>query len=315
MAEGGAAAETAAPGDPRGSSYDTALSKLSAAAGAAGGEQLQQDARAAAAAAWSSSSAASAAAAETVTTTGAYIDGLLQQHLERFHAEGALVHPAARRSDSGAGGPPAFAPPTLRQCMAMACDVKGFDYGIFWRLNRDGVLAFADGYVVGDGARPAGLDGAPGNAVQERPGECSDSVARALRTYFHTSRTIYAFPVGLGAVGRVAYTGAHEWIHDATELIAGQFHRRQVSEYAGIRSTLCLAVPGGVMEFGATRRLEESPATVHYCRQVCACALVAAQQQRQEEWQEERRRQQQQRHRGNNPDTPRLPAQDVWSTA
>jgi len=179
-------------------------------------------------------------------SVGGYIDNLLAESMRSFHSDGVLV-PPLHTALSGAALPPAL---DLRSCLALVCDVKGFEYGIYWerRLAADGsqVLEYDTGYTVA-------------------------GISSGANLFFEHSKTFFSFRVGFGVIGLAAYNASHVWVHDPTPW-GTTMTRRDAYADAGMRTFCAVPLAGGVVELGSSSFVPESHATLQYVQQICGPA-------------------------------------------
>lgn len=165
---------------------------------------------------------------------------LLQKSMEDFYRQGPLVAPVACGTSERS---------QMRDRLAMVCDTKGFDYAIIWKLNAQSRLMYGQtGYLK----QPALM------GRSEHP-----------EYYYRNSIKLFAFPLGLGAVGRVAASGQNEWCTNVQQLPMSQFHRADIARSAGVSTVVCVAINGVVLEFGCCALRRKDDSVLQYICTVC----------------------------------------------
>ena len=200
------------------------------------------------------------------------VEELLADSMHSFHRDGALVNPMeaqrarnwrAAPGTSGASDPSAAG--TTREKMQFIADAKGFDYGIFWRLDpREDVFRYDDAVALSDGET---LRGARFGFSASR--EEDNQGTGGVGLYVRTAVSMFSsWIMGFGMVGRVGYTGNYEWHEEVTALPAWCFQRLRQAKNAGIKTIVGVPIRGGVVELGATRMLPHNVGTVQYVQKV-----------------------------------------------
>lgn len=200
------------------------------------------------------------------------VEELLADSMHSFHRDGALVNPMeaqrarnwrAAPGTSGASDPSAAG--TTREKMQFIADAKGFDYGIFWRLDpREDVFRYDDAVALSDGETLRGA-GFGFSASREEDNQGTGGVGLYVRT---AVSMFSSWIMGFGMVGRVGYTGNYEWHEEVTALPAWCFQRLRQAKNAGIKTIVGVPIRGGVVELGATRMLPHNVGTVQYVQKV-----------------------------------------------
>eukprot|EP00249_Psilotum_nudum_P023174 c28771_g1_i1 orf=974-4189(+) len=193
----------------------------------------------------------------------------------------------------------------LRQSLRGLCCKTGWCYAVFWKLKRRSrmVLTWEDGYyefkkpsvisnlssiqmapnsllVGGNGCLET--EGNPlGQRVRGQEGSCLEEqigLAVAKMSY-----QVYA--LGEGIIGRVAFTGKHQWVYgneersNVGEVNCGSslYNRNVLEKYpagwqtqfmAGIKTIAVIAVPHGVVQLGSTQLITENLEWVDHIRSV-----------------------------------------------
>ena len=117
--------------------------------------------------------------------------------------------------------------------MQFIADAKGFDYGIFWRLDpREDVFRYDDAVALSDGET---LRGARFGFSASR--EEDNQGTGGVGLYVRTAVSMFSsWIMGFGMVGRVGYTGNYEWHEEVTALPAWCFQRLRQAKNAGIKT-------------------------------------------------------------------------------
>jgi len=119
------------------------------------------------------------------------------------------------------------------------CETSGAVYAMFWE-EVAGTLTVLEHY------HPV----ARLTSLRARRGDSETFATKSRR---------FSLVVGEGLVGRVFATGGKELVPDATLLSIERFPRTQHAKEFGIRSIVCIAVGGGVLEFGAVNSWSTMP--------------------------------------------------------
>ncbi|KAH7299568.1 hypothetical protein KP509_24G018600 [Ceratopteris richardii] len=164
----------------------------------------------------------------------------------------------------------------LQQALKSLCSRTGWCYAVFWKLKRRSrmMLTWEDGHydyscsyhdACNDGGTRSGMGGNPleQGGVGDSEGQIGLAVARM---------SYYVYSMGEGIIGRVAFTGKHQWVfHDGQnhlEIAAGGSLNNQAildkntdgwqSQFAaGIKTIAVIAVPQGVVQLGSTKMIME----------------------------------------------------------
>eukprot|EP00475_Leptophrys_vorax_P045048 TRINITY_DN9245_c0_g1_i6.p1 TRINITY_DN9245_c0_g1~~TRINITY_DN9245_c0_g1_i6.p1 ORF type:complete len:938 (-),score=81.41 TRINITY_DN9245_c0_g1_i6:205-3018(-) len=158
----------------------------------------------------------------------------------------------------------------LRQTLRSLCSPDGWTYAVFWKLKRRSrmVLTWEDGYCS------AGT----GNSFLSKKANFVDGnllgMAVAKMSYH-----VYSF--GEGVVGRVAFSGKHQWIfaprlgdqrNGATALkgfAVDKYPSGWDDQFAsGIKTIAVIAVPEGVLQLGSSSSMPEDLKFVGHVRSV-----------------------------------------------
>jgi hypothetical protein len=189
------------------------------------------------------------------------VEEILADSVASFYRDGPLVNPLEARRAKGAAGwnaPKDTSTSTVKEKMQFVADVKGFDYGIFWRYAPERRVFEFDDFVnvgddVGGGASGSGLGG----------------IAARMSLFIRTSRSMFQrWIVGFGMAGRVGYTGNYEWHEEVTTLPAWSFQRLRQAKDAGLRTIVGIPTAQGVVEFGSTQLLPHNVSTVQYVQKI-----------------------------------------------
>ncbi|MCO5591721.1 hypothetical protein L7F22_045713 [Adiantum nelumboides] len=175
----------------------------------------------------------------------------------------------------------------LQQTLKNLCNKSGWCYAVFWKLKRRSrmVLTWEDGYyehqssAIGGNLSCSDFGGNPlvqGGALHDTSyskGQIGLAVAKmSYCVYF----------MGEGIIGRVAFTGKHQWIFSDTDTsllgaISGNAidSRCMLEKYpsswevqfaAGIKTIAIIAVPQGVVQLGSTQAIMESTEWVDHVK-------------------------------------------------
>ena len=139
------------------------------------------------------------------SASSARIDEILKDSMDAFHRDGPLVNPLCKVKPGGSrahknlhafGGDPAFSGGSwlvdlpMHDRMSYVCESKGFDYGIFYKIDRSRT-----------GLVPVDSVVAPRVAVD----------ARKISLFVKSSRTLFTrYVVGFGVPGHVFHSGNYE---------------------------------------------------------------------------------------------------------
>tara|TARA_B100000073_G_scaffold260476_1_gene220212 strand:+ start:4466 stop:5737 length:1272 start_codon:yes stop_codon:yes gene_type:complete len=192
------------------------------------------------------------------------IDEILKDSMDAFHRDGPLVSPLRKMKPGGSerhknrhafGGETAFSGGSwmvdspMRDRMSYVCESKGFDYGIFWKLDRQRTSLM-----------PAESNISPRFAAD----------TNRLSLFVSTSKTLFTrYVLGFGMPGRVCHSGNYEWHEDISLLPGWSFQRKVQAERAGLKTIICVPVEDGVVEFGLTDEMDHSVAIVQYVQKMC----------------------------------------------
>ncbi|QDZ18898.1 transcription factor MYC HLH domain-containing protein [Chloropicon primus] len=186
------------------------------------------------------------------------VDSLLQESLNSFLDEGPILHPIEHQYSELKGGNSSFSsnPQSTRDfvadCLSLVCECKGFEYSIVWEIdNKLGLLTAKTGYYI--------------------PG-CGK-----IKTFYNSSMTLRAFPLGLEIPGRVAYSGQVEWCDHVHEEAVCRFHRVNEAKMYGVQTVLGIPIACGVLEFGSSQKIPQCPQILRYIHNVCKPLLYCLQ--------------------------------------
>lgn len=189
------------------------------------------------------------------------VEEILADSVASFYRDGPLVNPLEARRGKGASGWNAqrdMSKSTVKEKMQFVADVKGFDYGVFWRYAPEKRVFEFDDFVIvsddaGSGASGSGLGG----------------ITARMSLFIQTSRSLFQrWIVGFGMAGRVGYTGNYEWHEEVTTLPAWSFQRLRQAKEAGLRTIVGIPTTRGVVEFGSTQLLPHNVSTVQYVQKI-----------------------------------------------
>lgn len=188
------------------------------------------------------------------------VDDLLRDSVLSFHREGPLVNPLeGQQAHAIAGWHERTTGSCVKDKMQFVTEVKGFDYGIFWRYKPDRKVFEYEESVNNVGS--TGGDGRVGNAAESHSSNVS--------LFIQTSRSMFAtWIMGFGMAGRVGFTGNYEWHEEVTTLPGWSFQRSRQARNADLRSIIAVPVAGGVVEFGSTQLKPHNLLTVQYVQKI-----------------------------------------------
>jgi len=192
------------------------------------------------------------------------IDEMLKDSMDAFHRDGPLVSPLCTVKPGGSerhknrhafGGDTAFSGGSwmvdspMRDRMSYVCESKGFDYGIFWKLDRQRTSLMPAESLI-----------SPRNSAD----------TTRLKLFVNTSKTLFTrYVLGFGMPGRVCHSGNYEWHEDISLLPGWSFQRKVQAERAGLKTIICVPVENGVVEFGLTDEMDHSVNIVQYVQKMC----------------------------------------------
>ncbi|BBN07160.1 protein MpBHLH10 [Marchantia polymorpha subsp. ruderalis] len=85
--------------------------------------------------------------------------------------------------------------------------------------------------------------------------------------WFYLISSKFEFPFGTdGTPGKMLMTGGYEWICDGEEVNGALFSRTALCKATGMKTVLCLAVSGGVVEIGTTALIDQNLQLVQFVR-------------------------------------------------
>ena len=207
------------------------------------------------------------------------LDDLLRESVLSFHREGPLVNPLeGQKAHAITGWHNKSGGSTIKDKMQFVAEVKGFDYGIFWKHAREkkcfayhgSVLITSN--VVGGGGGAGNATSSPGSSSTvpaSLEGAGGQSVVDGLSLFIQSSMTMFTtWIMGFGMAGRVGYTGNYEWHEEVTSLPGWSFQRLRQAKNAELRTVIGVPVAGGVVEFGSTRLHPHNLLTVQYVQKL-----------------------------------------------
>lgn len=188
------------------------------------------------------------------------VDDLLRDSVLLFHRVGPLVNPlGGQQAHAITGWHDKAAVSSTKDKMQFVAEVKGFDYGIFWRhVSEKTCFSFDNSVLInsfggGGGRGPSSV----GHSTE------------GLSLYIQSSMTMFAtWITGFGMAGRVGHTGNYEWHEEVTNLPGWSFQRLRQAKNAALRTVICVPVTGGVVEFGSTRLHPHNLLTVQYVQKI-----------------------------------------------
>ena len=201
------------------------------------------------------------------------VDDLLRESVLSFHREGPLVNPMEGQPVHAIEGwHERTIGSSLKEKMQFVAEVKGFEYGIFWRYQVD-KKCFTNHHSVllrsNIGGGDDGGDGDGGVGMMSPTSPSREHRINALSLYVKASLTMFStWIMGFGMPGRVGYTGNYEWHEEITCLPPWSFQRLRQAKNAELKTVIAVLVAGGVVEFGGTRLHPHSVATVQYVQKI-----------------------------------------------
>eukprot|EP00897_Mesotaenium_endlicherianum_P001309 jgi/Mesen1/1205/ME000128S00172 len=168
----------------------------------------------------------------------------------------------------------------LHQSLRGLCCQTGWDYAVFWKLKRSSrlVLTWEDGYYEFGHAEKQHTIHGLGGAVAPGKQTNFDGVDVDMLGVAVAKMAYHVYSFGEGIIGRVAFTGKHQWVFGPQERGGGGGppQRSTLSEKhpagwqsqftAGIKTIAVVAVPQGVVQLGSTAMMMEDLAMVHHMR-------------------------------------------------
>ncbi|KAF7048304.1 hypothetical protein CFC21_057096 [Triticum aestivum] len=153
------------------------------------------------------------------------------------------------------------------------CEEIGWSYAVFWKAigAADPVhLVWEDGYC-GHTPCPAGSEASQARAAELGCSAAVDSICSLVRK--DMAEQVHV--VGEGTVGRVAFTGSHQWIihgtaddHGLSSEVASEMHYQF---RAGIKTIAIIPVlPRGVLQLGSTGVVMENTSFVMHAKKLCS---------------------------------------------
>ncbi|KAF7048309.1 hypothetical protein CFC21_057096 [Triticum aestivum] len=154
------------------------------------------------------------------------------------------------------------------------CEEIGWSYAVFWKAigAADPVhLVWEDGYC-GHTPCPAGSEASQARAAELGCSAAVDSICSLVRK--DMAEQVHV--VGEGTVGRVAFTGSHQWIihgtaddHGLSSEVASEMHYQF---RAGIKTIAIIPVlPRGVLQLGSTGvQVMENTSFVMHAKKLCS---------------------------------------------
>ncbi|KAF7053084.1 hypothetical protein CFC21_061079 [Triticum aestivum] len=153
------------------------------------------------------------------------------------------------------------------------CEDIGWSYAVFWKAigAADPVhLVWEDGYC-GHTPCPAGSEASQARATELGCSAAVDSICSLVRK--DMAQQVHV--VGEGTIGRVAFTGSHQWIihgtaddHGLSSEVASEMHYQFI---AGIKTIAIIPVlPRGVLQLGSTGVVMENTSFVMHAKKLCS---------------------------------------------
>ena len=124
---------------------------------------------------------------------------------------------------------------SVKDKMQFVAEVKGFDYGIFWKFTPGKkCFAFHESVLI----KSTGSDTMGGGSLGGQHAH-----AHGLSLFIQSSMTMFAtWIMGFGTPGRVGYTGNYEWHEEVTSLPGWSFQRLRQAQNASLRTVIGGAV-------------------------------------------------------------------------
>ena len=153
--------------------------------------------------------------------------------------------------------PAADSPAGRLEALLSSTEFKPLAYAIFWRAER-----------------PSGASGAGGEAGEVpvlRPCHiASRHVAGVdVNLYLNSCRSSWGFSLGLGMIGRVAWTKKPEWWPDVLRSPSCVFQRQSLCATTGVRWVAAVPTAGGVVEVGGPGVYAEDRDVLSIIVQIC----------------------------------------------
>ncbi|VAI03620.1 unnamed protein product [Triticum turgidum subsp. durum] len=154
------------------------------------------------------------------------------------------------------------------------CEEIGWSYAVFWKAigaaDPCRHLVWEDGYC-GHTPCPAGSEASQARAAELGCSAAVDSICSLVRK--DMAEQVHV--VGEGTVGRVAFTGSHQWIihgtaddHGLSSEVASEMHYQF---RAGIKTIAIIPVlPRGVLQLGSTGVVMENTSFVMHAKKLCS---------------------------------------------
>ncbi|KAM3293406.1 hypothetical protein ACQJBY_036770 [Aegilops geniculata] len=159
------------------------------------------------------------------------------------------------------------------EALRRLCEEIGWSYAVFWKAigAADPVhLVWEDGYC-GHTPCPAGSEASQARAAELGCSAAVDSICSLVRK--DMAEQVHV--VGEGTIGRVAFTGSHQWIihgtaddHGLSSEVASEMHYQF---RAGIKTIAIIPVlPRGVLQLGSTGVVVENTSFVMHAKKLCS---------------------------------------------
>ncbi|XP_044980709.1 transcription factor LHW-like isoform X2 [Hordeum vulgare subsp. vulgare] len=159
------------------------------------------------------------------------------------------------------------------EALRRLCEEIGWSYAVFWKAigAADPVhLVWEDGYC-GHTPCPAGSEASQARATELGCSAAVDSICSLVRK--DMAEQVHV--VGEGTIGRVAFTGTHQWIihgtaddHGLSSEVASEMHYQF---RAGIKTIAIIPVlPRGVLQLGSTGVVMENTSFVMHAKKLCS---------------------------------------------
>mmetsp|Transcript_22266 Transcript_22266/g.69299 ORF Transcript_22266/g.69299 Transcript_22266/m.69299 type:complete len:147 (-) Transcript_22266:366-806(-) len=131
-------------------------------------------------------------------------------------------------------------PPDWEGKLKYIVESNGLVYGVFWQ-DKAGVCTWSAHYVQSTRLEALAAAKLPNYALQIKK---------------------FSFPMGFGVPGRVLFHHNYEWHSNVQAESLDDFPLRKEAIHAAIKTVVCVAVPGGVVEIGHTLKMPEDPKLV-----------------------------------------------------
>lgn len=167
----------------------------------------------------------------------------------------------------------------LHQALKNLCFKSGWCYAVFWKLKRRSrmVLTWEDGYHeyhLSNGGGKTSCSETGGNPLVQVGTRRDESFSEGQIGLAVAKMSYCVYFLGEGIIGRVAFTGKHQWVFGDSDTNALGItgcktvnSRCALENYpsgweaqfaAGIKTIVVIAVPQGVVQLGSTQMMMES---------------------------------------------------------